>query len=69
MNATHSTTGYELRFLPLIAGGHGYCFPCDGLGFVDMDSLSERSRIDYLYARAVRDLEVARPDVRPCRLN
>lgn len=42
---------------------------CDALGQVDMDSLSERARLNYLYARAVRDLEVERPDVRPCRLN
>lgn len=69
MNASHASTGYELRFRPLMAGGRDYRFPCDALGRVDMDSLGERTRLDYLYARAVRDLEVARPDVRPCRLN
>lgn len=69
MNASHAFTGYELRFRPLTAGGRDYRFPCDALGRVDMDSLSERTRLDYLYARAVRDLEVTRPDVRPCQLN
>lgn len=69
MNASHAFAGYELRFRPLTAGGRDYRFPCDALGQVDMDSLSERARLNYLYARAVRDLEVERPDVRPCRLN
>jgi hypothetical protein len=52
-----------------MAGGRDYRFPCDALGQVDMDSLSERACLNYLYARAVRDLEVERPDVQPCRLN
>lgn len=69
MNATHASTGYELLFRPLVAGGRDYRFPCDALGRVDMDLLSERTRLDYLYARAVRDLEVARPDVQPRRLH
>ncbi|VTU22139.1 hypothetical protein [Variovorax sp. PBL-E5] len=69
MNASHASAHYELCFRPLRAGGRGYSFPCDVLGHVDMDSLGERGRIDYLYARAVRDLEVARPDVQPRRLN
>jgi hypothetical protein len=69
MNESHAFTGYELRFRPLMAGGRDYRFPCDALGQVDMDSLSERARLNYLYARAVRDLEVERPDVQPCRFN
>jgi len=66
MNVSHASAGYELRFRPLMAGGHDYRFPCDALGHVDMDSLSERARLNYFYARAVRGLEVERPDVQPC---
>jgi len=53
------------RFRPLMAGGRDYSFPCDAPGHVDMDSLSERTRLNYLYAHAVRDLELERPDVQP----
>ena len=51
MNASHAFAGYELRFRPLMAGGRDYRFPCDALGHVDMDSLTERARLNYLYAR------------------
>ena len=37
---------------------------CDAAGRVDMDSLSERTRLNYLYARAMIGVEVAWPDVR-----
>lgn len=57
MNASHQpcTTrqAFELRFAPLADGGRALAFPCDEKGCVDLDSLGERPRIDYLFARAV----------------
>ena len=57
--------GYELRFQSLFDEGRAYAFPCDALGRVDMDALSDRARQNYLYARAVVGREVAVPAVRP----
>ena len=61
------TTGthYELCFLSLFDSGRGFAFPCDPHGRVDLDQLSERARINYLYARAVVGRELAVPAVRP----
>ena len=57
--------GYELRFQSLFSEGRALSFPCDGGGRVPLDSLSERARINYLYARAVVGREFACPVVRP----
>ena len=65
MNASHASTGYELRFNPLFDGRRGYAFPCDAGGHVDMDALGERALNNNLYARAVMGIELAWPDVRP----
>jgi hypothetical protein len=54
---------YELRYRSLLDEGHVYAFPCDASGLVDMDSLSDRVRHNYLYARAVVGREFSRPDV------
>jgi hypothetical protein len=59
-----STGTYELRFQNLFDSGRGYAFPCDPSGRVDMDKLSERSRLNYLYARAMVGRELAVPAVR-----
>jgi hypothetical protein len=59
-----STGQYELRFQNLFDSGRGYAFPCDPSGRVDMDQLSERSRLNYLYARAMVGRELAVPAVR-----
>jgi len=56
---------YELRFTGLFNRGHGYAFPCDAQGHVDIDGLSDRSRINYLYARAVVGTELSAPMVSP----
>jgi hypothetical protein len=57
MNARVAAAGgesrYELRFAGLFERGRGYSFPCDSQGRVDMDAMSERSRTNYLFARAV----------------
>jgi hypothetical protein len=59
-----STSPYELRFQNLFDSGRGFAFPCDPSGRVDMDKLSERSRNNYLYARAMVGRELAVPAVR-----
>lgn len=54
---------YKLRFESLFDSGRNFTFPCDDHGKVDLDSLSERVRIDYLYARAVVGRELGQPAV------
>lgn len=70
MNASTTTQAqgfdYELRFQSLFNAGRGYAFPCDASGRVDMDTLTERSLNNYLYARAVVGMELSRPAVLPC---
>ena len=52
---------YELRFTDLFNPGHGYAFPCDAEGHVDIDSLGWGARMNYLYARTVIGREVGAP--------
>ncbi len=56
---------YELRFQSLFHEGRALTFPCDATGRVQIDTLSERARQNYLYARAVVGREYAVPAVRP----
>lgn len=56
--------GFELRFQSLFSEGRALSFPCDDGGHVPMDLLSERARLNYLYARAVVGREYAVPVVR-----
>jgi hypothetical protein len=52
MNAsTTNLPKHQLRFRSLFDEGRGYAFPCDAEGHVDLDTLSERARTNYLYAR------------------
>ena len=62
MNATNAS-GYEIRFESLYQAGKALAFPCDAAGHVEMDSLSDRARNNYLYARAVVGREFASPAV------
>ena len=43
-------------------------FPCDVDGRVDLDALSHRTRINYLFARAVVGCKFGRPAVVPAGL-
>jgi hypothetical protein len=52
---------YELRFTGLFDRGHGFAFPCDAAGHVDLDALSDLVRRNYLYARAVVGREFSLP--------
>lgn len=54
---------YELRFQSLYNEGRALAFPCDAGGDVALDELSERARLNYLYARAVVGREYAVPVV------
>ncbi len=65
MTPSQASASYELRFNALFAGRRAYAFPCDALGHVDMDALSDRARNNYLYARAVMGMELTWPEVRP----
>lgn len=72
MDATPSSSpfsGYQLRFEALYAGHRSYAFPCDPEGHVDLDHLSESSRNNYFYARAMVGRELALPQVRPLSLH
>jgi len=60
-----TATQFELRFQSLFDSGRGYAFPCDPAGRVDLDSLSERARNNYLFARAMVGRELAVPALRP----
>ena len=67
MDTLTASGGYELRFQPLFANHRTFVFPCDAVGHVDMDSLSEPMLNNYLYARAVMGLELSWPEVRLSR--
>ena len=54
---------FQIRFQSLFNEGRGFAFPCDAAGHVDLDSLSERGRCNYLFARAMVGREFATPDV------
>ena len=60
-----AASGYEIRFQFLFKPGRALSFPCDSQGRVQLDSLSDRARDNYLYARAVVGREFAYPSVRP----
>lgn len=53
----------QLRFESLFQQGRALAFPCDAQGQVALDSLSERARRNYFYARTVVGREFATPTV------
>lgn len=58
-----TSPAYELRFRSLFDDGCGFAFPCDEHGHVELDALSERARLNYLYARTVVGREFFMPAV------
>jgi hypothetical protein len=56
---------FQLCFRSLIQAGRGFAFPCDPQGRVDMDQMSDRTRNNYLFARAMVGRELAVPAVEP----
>jgi hypothetical protein len=61
-SCTVSEARYELRFTRL-STGLNYAFPCDAGGQVDIGALSERTRNNYFFARAVIGREVSVPSI------
>jgi hypothetical protein len=61
LDPTPILPAFEVRFASLYAPGRGYAFPCDRQGHVDLDALSERARINYLFARGMVGREIATP--------
>ncbi len=55
-------SSHEITYRALFRGP-SLCFPCDEQGEVELDSLSDSARENYLYARAVVGLEYAYPSV------
>ena len=53
MPTSDALPSFEIRFMSLFRQGRGLAFPCDALGNVDLDALSERARNNYLFARAM----------------
>jgi len=60
---SHPSDQFELRFASLFDEGRAYSFPCDAGGQVNLDTLSERARHNYLFARATTGREFAWPSV------
>ena len=54
---------FEIRFQSLFDEGRALAFPCDARGQVDLDNVSERTRNNYLFARAMVGREYAMPQV------
>jgi hypothetical protein len=63
MNMNPTCADFEVRFDDLFHCGRWLTFPCDAQGHVDIDALSERSRNNYLYARAMVGREYSQPSV------
>jgi len=56
-------TGFQVRFQSLFREGRALAFPCDPKGHVDLDSLSDRAKANYLFARAMVGRDFALPAV------
>ncbi len=65
MNTATIHDAFQLRYLSLFDSGRGFSFPCDAQGQVDLDSLSETARNNYLYARALVGRDFSLPAVHP----
>ena len=60
---------FEIRFQSLFHEGRALAFPCDSQGHVNLDSVSERARNNYLFARAMIGREYAMPLVQASGLH
>ena len=69
MDLRFETAPFELCFRSLFDEGRALAFPCDALGVVDLDRLSERARNNYFFARSVVGRDFALPAVVPARLH
>lgn len=55
---------FEVLFRSLFRSGSGLAFPCDERGCVDINTLTERGRCNYLFACAMVGREFATPCLR-----
>lgn len=62
-------TRFELRFQSLFDEGRAYAFPCDASGRVDIDALSHRLRLNYLFVRTLIGRDFSMPAVQPATLH
>ena len=62
---TTQASHHELRFQSLFDEGRALAFPCDAQGRVDLDTLSERARRNYFFARGLVGRDFAHPSVQP----
>jgi hypothetical protein len=69
MNPTTAHAAFELHFASLFDAARALSFPCDDAGRVNLDTLSERARINYLYARAAIGRDFAWPCVQAALLH
>jgi hypothetical protein len=60
-STSQASASYEIRFQSLFHEGRALAFPCDSEGHVDLDSVNERLRNNYLFARAMLGREYAMP--------
>lgn len=65
MNSSLINVLFEIRFSYLFEAGRCLSFPCDAGGQVDIDALSERARMNYLFARALVGRDYSAPTVHP----
>jgi len=65
MNSSLINVPFEIRFAYLFEAGRCLSFPCDARGQVDIDALSERARMNYLFARALVGRDYSTPTVHP----
>jgi hypothetical protein len=68
-HAQAESARFELRFQSLFDEGRGYAFPCDASGRVDIDALSHRLRLNYLYVRTLIGRDFSMPAVIPSMLH
>lgn len=63
MATNTSAVEYFLRFRSITQDGHGFSFPCDAEGHVDLDHLSPRALENYLFVRTMIGRDFFCPDV------
>jgi hypothetical protein len=63
------SVAYELRFRSLFNEGRALSFPCDPQGHVELDTLSQRARLNYFFARHAIGREFAVPAVQATPLH
>lgn len=61
--ASNDRPAFELRYPSLFQEGRAFAFPCDAEGHVDIDRLSGRLRLNYLFARGMVGRDFACPIV------